>query len=126
MRIAVASKGLDVAPRFEFAESYTCYTVDRGIIADCQNVPAPRASFTEIAELLLKLDVSAIIVGAIPIDIANVFCRASIEVVAGASGSAREVVEQYLTRTLIGVDEMCHWEDDELDQDTLAKLGCAL
>lgn len=127
MRIVVASLGLDVAPRFEFADGYTCYNVERGIIVDCQNMPAPNPPYSEIAKTLSSLEVSTIIVGAIPIDIANVFCHANIEVVAGAKGSAREVVDAYLTRTLTGVDELCHWDDeDELDAETLERLGCAV
>lgn len=126
MRIAVASLGLSVAPRFEYAESYMCYTVERGVIVNCQNMPNPGMPYQDLATTLLGLDVSTLIMGAIPIDIANIFCHAGIEVVAGAKGSAREVVEQYLTRTLIGVDEMCHCDDDpELDDEELARLGCA-
>ena len=74
--------------------------------------------------MLLSIDATVIIVGAIPVDIARIFCQANIEVVAGAQGSAREVVEQYLTRTLIGVDEMCH--DDDAEYDELAAQGCTL
>lgn len=125
MRIAVASSGLNVASRFEQAESYTFYLVERGIIVECQNMPNPGRSYAEVASMLTSIDCSVIIVGAIPIDIARVFCRANIEVVAGASGSAREVVEQYLTRTLIGVDEMCHDGDPECEGD-LAAQGCSL
>ena len=36
--------------------------------------------------------------------------------IAGAHGSAREVVQAYLTRTLTGVDELCHldgWEHED-------------
>ena len=60
--------------------------------------------------------VDTLIVGAIDYDVANVFCHAGIEVIAGAHGSAREVVQAYLTRTLTGVDELCHldgWEHED-------------
>ncbi len=128
MRIAVASLGLDVSPRFEYAEGYTCYNVDRGIIVDCQNMPIPKTPYADTAQLLRNIGVSALIVGAIPIDIANVFCRSNIEVVAGATGSARGVAEQYLTKTLTGIDEVCSWDEDqeEFDRATLESLGCAV
>lgn len=124
MRIAVASQGLDVAARFEQCESFMCYTVNHGIIAECQNMPNLGLPYQDLAKLLGDLDVCALIVGAIPFDIARVFCSADIEVVAGAQGSARTVVEQYLTKTLIGVDEMCH--EDEAEEEALAGMGCAL
>ena len=38
MRIAVASEGLEVAPRFRQCASYMCYRVERGIIVECQNL----------------------------------------------------------------------------------------
>ena len=105
MRIAVASEGLEVAPRFRQCASYMCYRVDRGIIVECQNLPNP-----------VEMGVDTLIVGAIDYDVANVFCHAGIEVRAGAHGSAREVVQAYLTRTLTGVDELCHldgWEHED-------------
>ena len=62
------------------------------------------------------MGVDTLIVGAIDYDVANVFCHAGIEVIAGAHGSTREVVQAYLTRTLTGVDELCHldgWEHED-------------
>lgn len=125
MRIVVASSGLDVAERFEYAESYTCYRVERGIIVECQNMPNPQLPYRDLASMLLSIDAGVIIVGAIPVDIARIFCQANIEVVAGAHGSTRTVVEQYLTRTLIGVDEMCHDGGGEHEEE-LAVQGCSL
>ena len=97
MRIAVASEGLEVAPRFRQCASYMCYRV-------------------ELVALLVEMGVDTLIVGAIDYDVANVFCHAGVEVIAGAHGSAREVVQAYLTRTLTGVDELCHldgWEHED-------------
>ena len=108
MRIAVASEGLEVAPRFRQCASYMCYRVDRGIIVECQNLPNPGLAAPKLVALLVEMGVDTLIVGAIDYDVANVFCHAGIEVIAGAHGSAREVVQAYLTRTLTGVDELCH------------------
>ena len=41
MRIAVASNGLDVSTHGGRCTDYTCYTVTRGVIAQCQNFPNP-------------------------------------------------------------------------------------
>ena len=116
MRIAVASEGLEVAPRFRQCASYMCYRVDRGIIVECQNLPNPGLAAPKLVALLVEIGVDTLIVGAIDYDVANVFCHAGIEVIAGAHGSAREVVQAYLTRTLTGVDELCHldgWEHED-------------
>lgn len=127
MRIAVASMGLEVAPRFEQCESFMCYTVNHGVIAECQNMPNPVFAPSETSALLRGLEVGTLIVGLINVEVARVFCSDGVEVVAGASGAARTVVEQYLTRTLIGVDEMCHGDDDpDSDSFGFAGAGCAL
>lgn len=112
MRIAVTSEGLEVSQSFGRCASYMCYTVDRGVIVECQNMPNPNLSMEKLIPLLRDLGVTVLIVGAIDYDTANVFCCADIEVIAGAQGSAREVVQAYLTHTLTGVDELCHNGDD--------------
>ena len=116
MRVAVASEGLEVAPRFRQCASYMCYRVERGIIVECQNLPNPGLAAPKLVALLVEMGVDTLIVGAIDYDVANVFCHAGVEVIAGAHGSAREVVQAYLTRTLTGVDELCHldgWEHED-------------
>ena len=113
MRIAIACEGLRVAPRYEYCESYMCYTVDHGIIVDGQNMPSPGVNYREIAETLYDLGVRVLIVGAIDASIAELFCAKDIDVIANAKGEARRVVDQYLTDELIGVDELCN--DDDYD-----------
>lgn len=111
MRIAVASEGLEVAHRFGQCASYMCYTVDCGIIVECQNMPNVSLPIGKLVELLCELDVGVLIVDTIEYDIANAFCRAGVEVIAGAQGATREVAQAYLSRTLSGVDEVCHLDD---------------
>ena len=116
MRIAIACEGLHVAPRYEYCESYMCYTVDPGIIVDCQNMPSPGVNYHEIATTLYEIGVRVLIVGEIDASVAELFCAQDIDVVAGAQGDARRLADQYLTDKLIGVDELCN-DDDEGDDD---------
>lgn len=111
MRIAVASEGLDVAPFFSATKSYMCYTVKRGIITDCQNMPNPKLSLEDLVALFLELGIDVLIVGRIEYAIASRLCRAGVEVVAGANGHAADVARSYLTKTLTGVEEVCHISD---------------
>ena len=108
MRIAVACEGLDTSPHATHCESFMCYTVTRGIIMDCHNLPNPNVSGTELAALLKDLGMDVLITAGIDMDSANALCYAGIEVVAGPVGNAREMVDKYLSRTLIGVDSLCH------------------
>ena len=112
MRVAVASDGFNVARRFDFAESFTFYTVDRGIITACQSIPNPRMAPEKMVATMKDLGVGVLICGLINIDEARAYCSQSIEVIAGASGDVKQVVTDYLSKTLIGVDEMC---DDEFE-----------
>ena len=120
MRIAVASEGLEVASCFSQAISCMCYTVDKGIIVGRQNMPNPGLATQKLVTLLSEMHVDVLIAGTIEQSVANMFCHAGIEVIAGAQGSAREVAQAYVTRTLTGVDEVCHlsdWEHDDQDRD---------
>ena len=62
MRIAVASEGLEVAPRFRQCASYMCYRVDRGIIVECQNLPNPGLAAPKLVALLVEMGVDTLIV----------------------------------------------------------------
>ena len=116
MRIAIACEGLRVAPRYEYCESYMCYTVDHGVIVDCQNMPSPGVNYHELASTLHEIGVRVLIVGEIDESVADLYCDNDIEVIAGAHGDARHLAEQYLTDKLTGVDELCR-DDDEADFD---------
>ena len=100
MKIIVACEGLGVSPHAVHCASFMCYTVERGIIADCRNLPNPGLSAEDTAQMFIDLDVSTIITGGIDYDFANMLCHAGIEVVAGVEGSAREVLEAYINHTL--------------------------
>ncbi|MBQ3106101.1 MAG: hypothetical protein IJC51_01305 [Eggerthellaceae bacterium] len=108
MKIAVACEGLRTSPHAAHCDSFMCYTVTRGIIADCQNLPNPNVAGDELAQLLKELGMDVLITAGIDMDTANALCYAGVEVVAGPEGTAREVVDAYLSRTLIGVDSLCH------------------
>lgn len=118
MRIAVACEGLGVAPRYEFCESYMCYTVDHGVIVDGQNMPSPGVDYRQVASILKELDVRVLIVGSIDPAIADLYCNCDIDVIAGAFGNARRVVERYLTDELIGIDELCCDEEDDDEEES--------
>jgi predicted Fe-Mo cluster-binding NifX family protein len=107
MNIAVACCGLDVAPYFSQSASYTCYQVDRGIITGSRNLPATDMPLDGLVDLLHKINVDTLIVGRIEYDRANYLCHSGIEVVAGAQGSAIDVVKAYVSKTLSGVIEPC-------------------
>ena len=63
MKIIVACEGLGVSPHAVHCASFMCYTVERGIIADCRNLPNPGLSAEDTAQMFIDLGVSTIITG---------------------------------------------------------------
>lgn len=115
MRIAVASDGLDVSLHGNRCESYMCYTVDRGIITECQNTPNPCLSPKLTADLFKQLDVNVFIVHVLDPSFRSAFESAGIDVVAGAFGSTHRATENYLASMFMGNDQ--HLDDDMPDGD---------
>lgn len=113
MRMAVASDGLQASSHAVRCSSFMFYTVKRGIITECQNLPNPGLPAAETVKLLQSLEIDALITSGIDMDFANMLCHCGIEVVAGVNGTAREVAEAYLNHTLIGATELCHIESLE-------------
>lgn len=111
MVIAVASEGLDVAPLFRSTTSFMCYTVTKGVITECQNMPNPALPIDQLVGLFKDLGIDVLIVGRIEYEFADRFCHAGIEVVAGAKGNASDVSRGYLTQTLTGVEQVCRIAD---------------
>ena len=132
MKIAVACAGLSVAPSAAQCESFMCYAVEKGIIRDCRNLPNMGITSAEAVSLITALDFDVLITAGIDYDTAEELCRLGVEVVAGVSGTAREVVEAYLSRTLMGATELCqahreeHDPEDQDVEDAFAKMALSM
>ena len=105
MRIAVACQGLDVAPRFARSSSFMCYRVDRGMFADCQNMPNLSFPPAQLAQVLNDLDVIVMIVDRIDPTSETALKAAGIEVQTGYTGTASAAARTYIGRTLSGTHE---------------------
>ena len=123
--IAAACNGMDIAPYFAQASSFMVYTIERGVITDSRNLPVIGLSPKQLTELLDTIDAETLLVGRIECDIANALCKSGIEVVAGAEGTAADLVKAYLSHTLTGVANACficlgddEWDDEDEDADT--------
>ena len=117
MRIAVACDGLSVAPHAAGCASFTCYSVNHGIISGCCNVPNMGITIFESVETLKQMDTDELIA---------VLAAAGIEPVALGLPSPKEVAEAYLHATLMGETDLvaaCASSEplDELD-DAFARI----
>ena len=105
MRIAVACQGLDVAPRFARSSSFMCYRVDRGMFADCQNMPNLSFPPAQLAQVLKDLDVSVMIVDRIDPTSETALKAAGIEVQPATPAPHPLPPRTYIGRTLSGTHE---------------------
>jgi predicted Fe-Mo cluster-binding NifX family protein len=117
--IAVSCDGLNIAPYFTQTTSYMVYTVERGIIKESKNLPAPGLTEAELFDLLHAIDANTLIVGHIDCNLASHMCHQGIEVIADAEGAALDVAKAYLSKTLTGVLDACFLcdEDDAQEPD---------
>lgn len=111
MIIAVASDGMDVSLHFGRCSSYSCYTIENGMVVGFQNMPKFLRSCSEMAKLLKEVHVEVLITGCIGPNAREVFDEAGIEVVSGAHGNVREAVEAYLADELDTDESFCTEED---------------
>ncbi|HIY84094.1 MAG TPA: dinitrogenase iron-molybdenum cofactor biosynthesis protein [Candidatus Rubneribacter avistercoris] len=102
MRIAVASNGLDVSTHGGRCTDYTCYTVTRGVIAQCQNFPNPCLPPAATASLLNRLGVDVLIAHTLDPSIQSALEQSGVETVTGAIGTARSAAEEFLADMLAG------------------------
>lgn len=96
MRIAVASEGLDVSSHFSCCTNFNYYKIENGEMVDSRNLPSQGHLCGSQANFLRQIDVKILICGAISKKEIESMENAGIKVVAGASGRAFEVVEEYL------------------------------
>ena len=83
MKIAVACDGLRTSSHAARCGSFMCYTVEKGVITDCRNLPNMGVTSQEAADLINGLGFDAIITKGIDMDMAENLCASGVEVVAG-------------------------------------------
>ncbi|MEG0072677.1 MAG: NifB/NifX family molybdenum-iron cluster-binding protein [Raoultibacter sp.] len=115
MKIAVASEGLDVSHHFGHCLNYNYFTVADGAVVDCQNMPSPGHLCGSMAPLMKELEVGALITGGIGAGAKNAFDAHGITVITGASGNARQAVEDYLSGELSSSEATCAGHDESCD-----------
>ncbi len=117
MVIAVSCDGLEIAPFFTQTTSFMVYTVERGIITKCKNLPAPGLNEDELFDLLHAINADTLIVGRIDCKLASHMCKQGIEVIADAAGTALDVAKAYLSKSLTGVLDACFLCDEDDDKE---------
>lgn len=100
MRIAVASKGLDVSAHFGSCTNFNYYKVEGNELVDSRNLPSQGHLCGSQANFLRQIEVKVLICGAISDKDVESMNNAGITVVPGAEGRAIDAAAEYAHASL--------------------------
>ena len=112
MKIAVASEKNTVTEHFGHCENFNIFDIADGKIIKEESLPNPGHKPGFLPNYLNDLGVNVIISGGMGQGAIEIFESKSIEVFTGASGEAREAVENFLAGKLESVEVPCHDHKD--------------
>ncbi|HQK34575.1 MAG TPA: NifB/NifX family molybdenum-iron cluster-binding protein [Spirochaetales bacterium] len=109
-KIAVPTKNGSVDAHFGHCEYFTVFEIGNGTIASEKRIESPNGCGckSDIASKLAQDGVTLMLAGNIGDGAIRVLKAHGIEVVRGASGTVRSVVEQWIAGTLKDSGETCH------------------
>lgn len=110
MKIAVPTIGDQVDQHFGHCEKYSIFTVEENAITaeSALASPAGCGCKSNMASKLAQDGVKVLIAGGIGNGAVNVLAENGIKTIKGASGMARDAVEQFLRGELLDRGDICH------------------
>ena len=108
MKIAVASEGAKVTEHFWHCDQFLVFEAEDGRIVRQEAVPNPGHRPGFLPNFLADRGVNVIVSGGMGGGAVEIFNERNVEVITGASGDAREAVEQYLAGRLQSTGSICH------------------
>jgi len=107
MKIAVACEKDMVTEHFGHCENFNIYVVEDYKIVGSKSIPNPGHRPGFLPNFLNDLGVNVIISGGMGGGAIDIFNEKGIEVILGASGNAKAVVEAYLQGSLKSTGSVC-------------------
>ena len=108
MKIAVAADGNLVSGHFGHCEAFQLFETIEGKISRTETLPNPGHKPGFLPNYLHEKGINVIISGGMGGGAVDLFNENNIEVVTGARGDAKEVVERYLEGALSSTGSVCH------------------
>ena len=117
-KIAVASDNGMVTGHFGYCEGFIIFKVHNNKIVESETIANPGHRPGFLPNFLNDMGVNVIISGGIGGGAIDIFNEKNIEVIVGAKGDAKEVVEAYLHGSLKSTGSICHehLHHDEYEQ----------
>jgi predicted Fe-Mo cluster-binding NifX family protein len=113
MKIAVPSSGRMICEHFGHCENFNLFEAQDGRIVSEESVPNPGHKPGFLPNFLADMGVTVVVAGGMGGGAVTIFEERGVEVVAGASGDARDAVEQFLRGELKSTGAVCHEHEME-------------
>ena len=108
IRIAVAAEGGRVTEHFGHCVNFMIYDIENGKIINEESVPNPGHKPGFLPNFLADRGVKVIVSGGIGSGAVDIFNERNVEVVAGASGNAKNAAIDYINGRLKTTGYVCH------------------
>lgn len=108
MKIAVANDNGRVTEHFGHCQGFMIYETEDKTILNSENVANPGHKPGFLPNFLHDLGVNVIISGGMGEGAITIFNQNGIDVIVGASGNTKDVVENYLNGNLESTGSVCH------------------
>ena len=112
LKIAVASDKGNVTEHFGYCEIFLTFDTEEGKILEEGALENPGHKPGFLPRYLHEKGVNVIISGGMGSSAVSIFNENDIEVIVGAKGKAKEVVEAYLRGELSSTGSVCHGHDE--------------
>jgi len=113
MKIAVPSSGKKICEHFGHCENFNLFEAQDGRIISEKSVPNPGHKPGFLPNFLADMGVTVVVAGGMGGGAVTIFEERGVEVVAGASGDARDAVERFLKGELKSTGAVCHEHEME-------------
>lgn len=113
MKIAVPSNGRKICEHFGHCENFNLFEAQDGRIVSEQSIPNPGHKPGFLPNFLADMGVTVVVAGGMGGGAVTIFEERGVEVVAGASGDARDAVERFLKGELKSTGAVCHEHEME-------------
>ncbi len=108
VKIAVASENELVTEHFGHCANFNVFEAEGGEITKLESIPNPGHRPGFLPNFLNDMGVNVIISGGMGGGAIDIFNEKGIEVIVGASGTARAAAEAYLRGSLKSTGSVCH------------------
>lgn len=108
IKIAVASENEMVTEHFGHCANFNIFEAKKNQIIKSESIPNPGHKPGFLPNFLNEMEVNVIISGGMGSGAIEIFEEKGIEVIVGASGTAKSAVDAYLQGSLKSTGSICH------------------